>query len=116
VHFAENVEYALTCQAGASLVSPHARFDRVHIYVPDQSSIGIFVAALSLVEAPQGANLVLLDPYYRSSFRWGSQQIRNLRVASDLQLYLDLFSYPLRGIEQADFLYEKRLRALIEDD
>lgn len=116
VHFAEDADYALTCQAGAFLVSPHARFDRVHIYVPDHSSIDIFVAALSLVEAPQGANLVLLDPYYRYSFKWRSRQVRNLRVVSDLQLYLDLFSYPLRGIEQAEFLYERRLRALIEGD
>jgi len=37
-----------------------------------------------------------------------------LRVVSDLQLYLDLYNYPVRGLEQAEHLYEKRLSQMIE--
>jgi hypothetical protein len=37
-----------------------------------------------------------------------------LRDSEDLQLYLDLHSYPIRGLEQAEHLYEKRLKRIIE--
>ena len=38
-----------------------------------------------------------------------------LWVVSDLQLYLDLHNYPIRGLEQAEHLYEKRLKPIIEN-
>jgi hypothetical protein len=31
-----------------------------------------------------------------------------------IQLYLDLYNYPIRGLEQAEHLYERRLKKLIE--
>jgi hypothetical protein len=35
-------------------------------------------------------------------------------VVSDLQLYLDLHKFPIRGLEQAEHLYEKRLKQIVE--
>jgi len=34
----------------------------------------------------------------------------------NIQLYLDLYKFPLRGIEQAEHFYEKRLKDLIESE
>jgi hypothetical protein len=72
------------------------------------------VEELKLKEAREGANLIFLLPYYKHSVFYGKQRIRNLWVVSDLQLYLDLHNYPIRGLEQAEHLYEKRLKHIIE--
>jgi hypothetical protein len=68
-----------------------------------------------LREAGEGANLIFLLPYYKHSVFYGKQRIRKLWVVSDLQLYLDLHNYPIRGMEQAEHLYEKRLRHIFEN-
>jgi hypothetical protein len=67
-----------------------------------------------LKEVVKGANLIFLLPYYKNSVFYDMQKIRNLWVVSDLQLYLDLYNYPIRGLEQAEHLYEKRLKQIIE--
>jgi len=107
------VEYALSVQAGASLVAPHAVYREVHMYVGNSEGIEFFKKELDLKEADQGANLVLMMPYYKHSVFYDSRQIEDLRVVSDIQLYLDLYGYPVRGREQAEHLYDKRLEMLL---
>lgn len=108
------INYALSFHAGAYLISPHAVFNEVHIYVSDRESMNFFVDKLNLKPVVQGANLIILFPYYKYSVFYDKQEIRDIWVVSDIQLYLDLYKYPLRGIEQAEHLYEKRLKNLIE--
>jgi len=110
----EEVRYALGVQAGANLVSSYAVYNEVHIYVSNKDAIDFFVTELNLRVAEQGANLIFLLPYYKNSVFYGKQKIRSLWVVSDIQLYLDLYNYPIRGLEQAEHLYEKRLKRLIE--
>ena len=56
-------------------------------------------------------------PYYRESAFYDRQMSKGgMKVVSDLQLYLDLYDYPVRGREQAEHLYERRLRSLVERD
>jgi len=110
-----SIPYALALQAGSSLVSPYAVFDSVHIYVRNQKSINYFRKQLGLEEAQRGENVVLMLPYYKHSVFYGRQKAKDLWVVSDIQLYLDLHNYPIRGLEQAEHLYEKRLRSVIND-
>jgi DNA-binding Lrp family transcriptional regulator len=110
------VEYALSVQAGAGLVAPHAVYKEVHMYVRDNGGIDFFRKELDLKEADQGANLVLMVPYYKHSVFYDSREIEELRVVSDIQLYLDLYGYPVRGREQAEHLYDKRLEKLLSGD
>ncbi len=110
-----DIPYALGLQAGSSLISPYAVFDSVHIYVRDQQAINYFKKQLELEEARQGENVVLMLPYYKHSAFYGRQKAKNLWVVSDLQLYLDLYNYPIRGLEQAEHLFEKRLSSVIKD-
>jgi hypothetical protein len=110
----EDIPYALGLHAGANLVAPYAVYNEVHIYIQDKGSINWFVEKLKLKEAHEGANLIFLLPYYKHSVFYGRQRIKNLWVVSDLQLYLDLHNYPIRGLEQAERLYEKRLKQIIE--
>lgn len=101
----------LSFQAGASLVAPHARFQEVHVYSDGlPASIEGWKQELRLEEAaPSECNLVLMSPYYRVAGRYGSRMIEGFPVVSDVQLYLDLRLYPLRGEEQAEHLFKKCL-------
>lgn len=106
--------YVLSFHAGASLIAPYAVFNEVHIYIKDHDDIKFFKENLSLMEAEQGANVIFAIPFYKNSAFYQKQKVKDLWVASDLQLYLDLYHYPLRGLEQAEYLYEKKLKPLIE--
>jgi hypothetical protein len=110
-----DLPYALSLQAGSSLISPYAVFDSVHIYIQNQQAINYFKEQLELEEARQGENVVLMHPYYRHSVFYGRQKAKNLWVVSDIQLYLDLYNYPIRGLEQAEHLFEKRLSSAVKD-
>ena len=110
----ENLIYALGLHAGAGLVAPHAVYREVHMYVSSREAADFFKDKLNLRGSSIGANLILLFPFYRQSVFWGAQEIKGLQVASDLQLYLDLYDYPMRGREQAEHLYAKRLKKQAE--
>jgi hypothetical protein len=98
-------------QAGASLIAPHASFREVHVYCEGlPASLDDWRKELALEDAPPSqSNLLLSDPYYRVAARFGSQVIEGFPLVSDLQLYLDLRSYPIRGEEAARDLFAKRL-------
>ncbi len=109
-------EYALTAQAGAHLVAPYAAFDRVDIYSAGPSATAELVSSLSLEPVSKGANVLVWDPYYKYSVFFESREIEGVRVVSNIQLYLDLVKYPLRGSEQAEHLYETLLKPVVERD
>jgi hypothetical protein len=97
--------WALTLQAGASLVAPHASWERVHVYVDVESARELFhIADAEGWPVAQDGGLVLMKPYYRHSVWHGLRIVDDLPVVSDTQLALDLWHYPLRGMEQAEHL------------
>lgn len=102
-------QWALTLQAGASLVAPHATWERVHVYLdvgkPDE--LLEFANRQDWPIADDG-RLVLLKPYYRDSVWHGRRTANGLPVVSDLQLVLDLWRYPLCGRERAEHLIASR--------
>jgi len=51
----QKVDYALSVQAGAGLVAPHAVYKEVHMYVRDSGGIEFFKKKLDLKDADQGA-------------------------------------------------------------
>lgn len=108
-----HIQYALGYQAGANLVYDYSAFNVVHIYLQNREMISNF-EKLNLKRVDNGENLVFLIPYYKNSVFFDKQNINNLWVVSNLQLYLDLYHYPLRGREQADKIYEHKLRKLIQ--
>ena len=99
--------YAFTLHAGASLVAPFVRFTDVHVYTGDPA--GAWVEALDLRQVEFGGNLSLLEPYDAGVF-YRTREVDGAVVVGDIQLYLDLYHYPARGREQADFLRQRRLK------
>jgi hypothetical protein len=100
-----SVRWALTMQAGASLVAPHATWDRVHVYVSAADADELYDIAERAGWPPaDDGRLVLMKPYYKHSVWHGLRTVDGLPVVSDTQLVLDLWHYPLRGIEQAEHI------------
>lgn len=116
INIPQRCNYALSVQAGAGLVAPYAVYKEVHMYVGDSQGIEFFKKKLDLKDADQGANLVLMMPYYKHSVFYDRQEVKKLHVVSDVQLYLDLYGYPVRGREQAEHLYDKRLKRLFSEN
>ncbi len=105
------VDYALTLHGGARLVAPFVQVNECHLYVSAHKDFerqaDFFARELNLMERDEGGNLHILKPYYREGALYGSRRIEGLRVVSDLQLYLDLYRFPVRGGEQAQKVLEK---------
>jgi Transcriptional regulator, AbiEi antitoxin, Type IV TA system len=110
-----NVQYALSVQAGANQVAPYSNFKEVHVYANEAKDVEVLEKGMNLKPAEQGGNLIIMRPYYRNSVFYGSRRVDGLRIVSDIQLYLDLHGYPLRGLEQAEHLLEKRIRPVWEE-
>jgi DNA-binding transcriptional regulator YhcF (GntR family) len=106
----EQVEYALTVHAGAHLVAPFVQYNECHLYVGVQKDferqVGHLVGALQLTEPRAGGNLHVARPYYEHGTLHHVRVIDGLNVVSDLQLYLDLARFPVRGTEQAEKILE----------
>jgi hypothetical protein len=97
--------WALTMQAGASLIAPHATWDKVHIYVDVPSARDLRSVATSAGWSPDPAGrMVLMQPWYDHSVWTELQTVHRLPVVGTLQLVLDLWHYPVRGREQAEHL------------
>lgn len=103
-----NLEYALTLHAGASLIAPYVRFTDVHAYIKPKK-VNTWKDCLNLQPVESGGTVMLVEPYDEGVF-WGIQKINGIKVVSNIQLYVDLFNYPARGREQAEFLREKKIR------
>jgi hypothetical protein len=108
--------YALTLHAGASLVAPFSEFHEVHIYI-DSSALRDeterqWTEALGLRPVEAGGNVYLTWPYYKEGAFYGRRNINGVWVASDIQLFVDLYNYPVRGREQAEYLMRNRLAHL----
>ena len=97
--------YALTMGAGASVISPFVRSTDTHMYTRDKE---IMITALDLTPVEFGGNVYLIDPPDEGYMRIIQRQ-DGLRIVSNIQLYLDLYFYPKRGQEQADYLRENVL-------
>lgn len=106
--------YVLTSHAGASLVAPFAAFDSIEVLAERPDEV---IQALENVGAKQverGANIQVVMPYYKVSAYYGARPVAGMRVASDIQLYLDLLCQPIRGLEAAEHLYERRIAQVID--
>jgi len=98
--------YAFTLHAGASLVAPYVRFNDVHFYIG--SAPQVWADELDLHTVEFGGNVHLLRPYDEGVF-YRLRSLQGMAIVGNIQLYLDLYRYPARGQEQAEFLREKEI-------
>lgn len=115
-HVAHQVDqkFAVTLLAGSSLRARHVEHDQLHLYVALESLErfhGYATQMLHLEAVASGGNTHILQPYYKKSAFFGMGIIEGVPVVSALQLYLDLYDFPVRGREAATLLLRSRLAA-----
>jgi len=93
-------DYALTTLAGAYLVSPYVRPTVLELYVKDENQAEYIVDNLQLRPTPRDGNVRLVLPYDDGVF-YKTQTLGDVKIVSDVQLYVDLVNYPSRGEEAA---------------
>lgn len=101
-----NLKYALTLHSGASLIAPFVRYNDVHLYV--KSDTEEWIKELDLRPVESGGNFFLVIPYDEGVLQ-DVQCINDIKIVSNIQLYLDLYNYPTRGREQAEFLRKNKM-------
>ncbi len=106
----ESQNAALTMHAGANLIDNYVNYRGWHIYcrtAHEQTALEKDLA-LTLVKSGAG-DVILMQPYYRETISYGLRFLNGIPVVSDLQLYLDLFHFPVRGRETAERILTMRL-------
>lgn len=103
----KRLRYALTLHAGASKVAPYTRFTDIHYYV-DPKDIPSWRDILNLRPVERGGTIFLVEPFDKGVFQ-DLQLVGGISIVSNVQLYVDLYNYPARGREQAEFLREKKI-------
>jgi hypothetical protein len=102
--------YALTMHSGANLLDPFASYHAWHIYCSGESECVEITRHLDVQQSTEGGeNLFLLRPYYRSSALFSLQDPGGVPVVSDVQLFLDLRRFSIRGSETAERILVRRI-------
>lgn len=105
----ENKRYALTRMSGSSLIAPYVRYQLVDFYVADTKEIPYWKDYLKLVDVEISGNVNIVipqDPRILAQV----QKLKGVSVVNNIQLYLDLYKYPARGREQAEYLREQVIK------
>jgi len=103
------INYALTGFSGAARFTPSVRYQRAMAYIDaeEDSLSGLF----QFKEVGSGANVSLLVPYDAGVY-YGVTEKEGIRVASPVQLYLDLKGFKGRGEEAANAILEEVIKPL----
>lgn len=101
------VQYALTAFSGASRLAPAVTYQKAFAFVG--SSFEDIACELDLKEVPSGANVTLMEPYDAGVF-YKNREVEGIRIASPIQIYLDLVTMRGRGEEAAEALLRDVIR------
>jgi hypothetical protein len=99
--------YALTLHTGANLMTNYVNTPAVYCYLKGEKFNTISLdlrQALDLKELKTGGNFYLIKPYYKNGVFLNNQTVKGYNVVSNLQLYLDLYNFPQRGRDHAEYL------------
>jgi len=106
----KDLKYSLTLLSGASLVAPFIRgISSLQMYVTDSEDLSNWVRLLNLRPVESGSNISMYIPYDEGAFD-KTQKVDDVKIVSNIQLYLDLYNYPTRGREQAEFLRREKIK------
>jgi hypothetical protein len=109
----------LTLLAGLNQLDETADYvvhDQVHFYVNDYaySIERKLLDELHGEPVTRGGNLHVLEPYYGPAVRFALNDQGSVAVVSDVQLFLDLVRFPVRGPESARMLLRRRMRQYLK--
>lgn len=99
--------YALALHTGANMITSYVKTADIYLYISDEFSDKDMLdlrQKLNLKELKAGGNVHFIRPFYKHSVFFNTQDIKDYRIVSSLQLYLDLYNFQPRGREHAEYL------------
>lgn len=110
--FLKTDDFVLTRTIAASLIAPFANIKVIEAYKKKEADFADLLVDQSDVQflpSRKGANVIIYSPYDEGVLDY-TQKVDGYNTVGLIQLYLDLYSDPKRGKEQAAFLRERKLK------
>lgn len=85
----------------------NTNLNTLELYVLDAAARLNLEDTLQLEPQERGYEVLLIEPYYKSLLKLGCQTDKDMKVCPILLTFLDLYHFPLRGLEQAEFMAER---------
>jgi hypothetical protein len=104
--FDQNVILALHSAAEA-LGLKNTNLEGLELYVLDPSIIAKLENALQLEPQERGYEVLLIEPYYKMLLKQNRKDGKEIGICPLLLTFLDLYHFPLRGQEQAEFIAQR---------
>ncbi|MCB1114635.1 MAG: hypothetical protein KDK62_07760 [Chlamydiia bacterium] len=84
----------------------HTNLETLELYLLDPGAKDELLALLDLEPQESGYKVLIVEPYYKSLLETTQSHKKKFLLPPPLLTYLDLYHFPLRGIEQAEYLAE----------
>lgn len=111
--------WALTLMAAAERRIGYVRgAGTLHIYLggADEEQTKGILSELFAEESAGEGGLAIMEPYYGVGICVEAEEVGGVPIVSDLQLFLDLAHFPVRGIEAAEMLLRTRMAKPLQLD
>lgn len=79
----------------------------LELYMLDPNARTALEKTLELEPQERGYEVLLAEPYYKSLLKFGMDAHKGINASPALLTFLDLYNFPLRGHEQAEFMAER---------
>jgi hypothetical protein len=85
----------------------NTNLEGLELYVLDPSIRAKLESALQLEPQERGYEVLLIEPYYKTLLKQNKKHGKEIGICPLLLAFLDLYNFPLRGQEQAEFIAQR---------
>lgn len=85
----------------------NTNLNTLELYMLDPAARSKLEDVLQLEPQERGYEVLLIEPYYKSLLSLNRRSDKNMKICPVLLTFLDLYHFPLRGQEQAEFMAER---------
>ena len=93
--------------AAEALGLKNTNLEELELYVLDPSIRAKLENALQLEPQERGYEILLIEPYYKMLLKQNRKDDKQIGICPLLLTFLDLYHFPLRGQEQAEFIAQR---------
>jgi hypothetical protein len=93
--------------AAEALGLKNSNLEGLELYVLNPSIRAKLENALQLEPQERGYEVLLIEPYYKMLLKQNRKDGKEIGICPLLLTFLDLYHFPLRGQEQAEFIAQR---------
>jgi hypothetical protein len=93
--------------AAEALGFKNTNLEGLELYILDPSIRAKLESALQLEPQERGYEILLIEPYYKMLLKQNRNNSKEIGICPLLLTFLDLYHFPLRGQEQAEFIAQR---------